>query len=116
MNFDPWRRRRSAIPSKYSDSYHARHVHTQATWREYLRSLTAEDVKKQGEGTDHCFGGDCIIDLWIWHAFFGMPGSCNDINILDRSPISLKDVPPSQTSYAGSENFGTTGSSKGTLH
>jgi len=26
-------------------------------------------------------------DLWIWHAFFGMPGSLNDINVLDRSLI-----------------------------
>ncbi|RWR76319.1 putative nuclease HARBI1 [Cinnamomum micranthum f. kanehirae] len=26
-------------------------------------------------------------DLWIWHAFFGLPGSHNDINVLDRSPI-----------------------------
>lgn len=25
--------------------------------------------------------------LWIWHAFFGMPGSCNDINVLDCSPL-----------------------------
>ena len=24
-------------------------------------------------------------DLWIWHTFFGMPGSHNDINVLDRS-------------------------------
>ncbi|KAK6151075.1 hypothetical protein DH2020_016007 [Rehmannia glutinosa] len=24
-------------------------------------------------------------DLWIWHAFFGLPGSHNDINVLDRS-------------------------------
>ena len=22
-------------------------------------------------------------DLWIWHAFFGLPGSHNDINVLD---------------------------------
>ncbi|XP_023901087.1 uncharacterized protein LOC112012950 [Quercus suber] len=26
-------------------------------------------------------------DLWIWHAFFGLPGSNNDINVLERSPI-----------------------------
>ncbi|XP_024013556.1 uncharacterized protein LOC112087797 [Eutrema salsugineum] len=26
-------------------------------------------------------------DLWFWHAFFGPPGTLNDINVLDRSPI-----------------------------
>ncbi|KAJ0839217.1 putative harbinger transposase-derived protein [Helianthus annuus] len=26
-------------------------------------------------------------DLWIWHAFFGTPGTCNDINVLQRSPV-----------------------------
>jgi len=26
-------------------------------------------------------------DLYFWHAFFGCPGSLNDINILDRSPL-----------------------------
>ncbi|XP_028070643.1 uncharacterized protein LOC114273076 [Camellia sinensis] len=26
-------------------------------------------------------------DLWIWHSFFGMPGSLNDITVLDRSPL-----------------------------
>jgi hypothetical protein len=25
--------------------------------------------------------------LWIWHAFFGMSDSHNDINVLHRSPI-----------------------------
>jgi hypothetical protein len=29
-----------------------------------------------------------LQDLWIWHAFFGMPGSLlNDINVLNRSPV-----------------------------
>jgi len=26
-------------------------------------------------------------DLWCWHAFYGMPGSHNDINVLHRSPL-----------------------------
>jgi hypothetical protein len=26
-------------------------------------------------------------DLWIWHAYFGMQGSCNDINVLQRSAV-----------------------------
>lgn len=26
-------------------------------------------------------------DLWIWHAFFGLPGSMNDLNVLSNSDI-----------------------------
>jgi hypothetical protein len=26
-------------------------------------------------------------DLWIWHSFFGLPGSLNDINVLHRSHL-----------------------------
>jgi hypothetical protein len=29
-------------------------------------------------------------DLYIWHAFFGLPGSLNDINVLHRSPLFSK--------------------------
>ncbi|XP_026377715.1 uncharacterized protein LOC113272013 [Papaver somniferum] len=36
-------------------------------------------------------------DLWFWEAFFGMPGSNNDLNVLAHSPLfdnMLKDVAP----------------------
>ena len=26
-------------------------------------------------------------DMWIWHSFFGVPGSCNDLNVLHKSPL-----------------------------
>jgi len=29
-------------------------------------------------------------NLWIWHAFFGLPGSHNDIDVLHRSPLFAK--------------------------
>ena len=47
----------------------------------------------QGMYTGQCHEPTIILeavvsqDLWIWHAFFGLPGSLNDINVLDRSPV-----------------------------
>ena len=29
-------------------------------------------------------------DLWIWHCFFGMPVTLNDINVLQRSHLFAK--------------------------
>ncbi|XP_051129892.1 uncharacterized protein LOC127250578 [Andrographis paniculata] len=29
-------------------------------------------------------------DLWIWHAFFGMPGTNYDVTVLDHSPLFNK--------------------------
>jgi hypothetical protein len=31
-------------------------------------------------------------DLWIWHSFFGLPGSNNDLNVLQRSPVFAKQA------------------------
>ncbi|XP_011016791.1 PREDICTED: uncharacterized protein LOC105120319 [Populus euphratica] len=43
--------------------------------------------------TGHCREPTIVLeavasqDLWIWHVFIGMPGSLNDINVLDRLHI-----------------------------
>ncbi|RWR92167.1 putative nuclease HARBI1 [Cinnamomum micranthum f. kanehirae] len=46
-------------------------------------------------------------DLWIWHGFFGLLGSHNDINVLDRSPIFTDlgegRTPPTNYSINGHE-------------
>ncbi|RWR72970.1 putative nuclease HARBI1 [Cinnamomum micranthum f. kanehirae] len=46
-------------------------------------------------------------DLWIWHAFFGLPGLHNDINVLHRSPIFTDlgegRTPPTNYSINGHE-------------
>jgi len=50
-------------------------------------------VESQGQYKGHVNKPTIILeavashDLWIWHAFFGMPGSHNDINVLHRSPL-----------------------------
>ncbi|KAL6552360.1 hypothetical protein OROHE_007724 [Orobanche hederae] len=47
----------------------------------------------QGTYTGHVHETTIILeaiasyDLWIWHSFFGLPGSLNDINVLDRSNV-----------------------------
>jgi hypothetical protein len=31
-------------------------------------------------------------DRWIWHAFFGVAGSNNDINVLNQSPLFVQQL------------------------
>jgi len=46
-----------------------------------------------GTHKGHAMGNTVILeavasyDTWIWHAQFGYPGSNNDLNVLDKSPI-----------------------------
>ena len=39
----------------------------------------------KGRGKDATIIIEAVADqeTWFWHSYFGMPGSCNDINVLD---------------------------------
>jgi hypothetical protein len=43
-----------------------------------------------------------LKDLWVWHVFFGMSDSHNNINVLQRSPIftRLAEVQGPQVNYS----------------
>ncbi|XP_022024179.1 uncharacterized protein LOC110924485 [Helianthus annuus] len=64
--------------------------------KKYLRKPNAYDVQQlyQAHEARHGFPGmlgsiDSVAsqDLWIWHSFFGLPGSLNDLNVLYQSAI-----------------------------
>ncbi|XP_070675742.1 uncharacterized protein [Malus domestica] len=61
---------------------------------EYLRKPTHMDLQrllKNGEmrGFPGMIGSIDLasFDTWIWHAFFGVPGAQNDLNIIAQSPV-----------------------------
>ncbi|XP_023764411.1 uncharacterized protein LOC111912910 [Lactuca sativa] len=65
------------------------------TMDDYMRMFerTARETWK-GEYTSDHHGSPSLVleavasqDLWIWHAFFGVAGSNNDINVLDQLSI-----------------------------
>lgn len=55
-------------------------------WKNCPTALHGQYEGKEGVPTITL---EAIADetLWIWHAFFGMPGCLNDINVLDASPL-----------------------------
>ena len=54
-------------------------------WKNCPNAWAAQYKGKKGKGcvAEMC----CGRDLWIWHLFCGNPGSLNDLNVLQRSPL-----------------------------
>jgi hypothetical protein len=62
------------------------------------------------KGTSIVLEAACSYDLWIWHAFFGLPGSLNDINVLQRSTLLhdlLHGTFPKYKFFVGDKEFST---------
>ena len=64
------------------DCMHWRWKNCPAAWHGQFRGHKKDSTIILEAVADH--------ETWIWHAFFGMPGSCNDINVLQRSPLFAK--------------------------
>jgi len=58
-----------------------------------------------------CRRGRCDEDLWIWHLFVGAPGSLNDINVVNQSPLYLDGTagrwPPREVPFSINETSRT---------
>ncbi|XP_056866663.1 uncharacterized protein LOC130512572 [Raphanus sativus] len=55
-------------------------------WKNCPRSWRGQYTRGHGKPTI-VLEAVASQDLWIWHAFFGLPGTLNDINVLDRSQV-----------------------------
>lgn len=45
-------------------------------------------VSREGKKPTIVLEAIADAELWIWHAYFGAPGSLNDINLMDSSPTT----------------------------
>jgi hypothetical protein len=55
-------------------------------WAKCPKSLQGE-FKKDKAAPSVVYECACDADLRIWHCNFALPGACNDLNVLDASPI-----------------------------
>eukprot|EP00267_Zea_mays_P022060 XP_008646466.1 uncharacterized protein LOC103627939 [Zea mays] len=88
------------------------HAVVEVFGHEYLRSPNEDDTARLlATGESRGFPAVADKDLWIWHAFFGMPGSHNDINVLHRTSLfaRLADGQAPKVNYTINNNEYTMG-------
>ncbi|XP_010233036.1 uncharacterized protein LOC100835202 [Brachypodium distachyon] len=80
--------------------------------KENLRAPNEEDTKRllyTGHHREPTIVLEAVAsqDLWIWHSFFGFPGSLNEINVLQRSlpfaRLAKRDAPACNYTVNGHE-------------
>ncbi|CAL8992590.1 unnamed protein product [Prunus brigantina] len=55
--------------------------------RNYLHRPTLRDLQRLLQKADIILEAVAGFDTWVWHAFFGVAGSQNDLNVLGQSPV-----------------------------
>lgn len=56
-------------------------------WKNYPTTWEGQLTRGDKGTTTIILEAFAAYDLWIWHAFFGCPGTLNDISVLDCSPV-----------------------------
>ena len=56
-------------------------------WKNCPAELKGMYARGDHDGPTIILEAVASYDTWIWHAFFGTPGTANDINVLARSPV-----------------------------
>ena len=64
-------------------SIHCTHIE----WKNCPRELRGVYVRGDIKRPTIILEAVASNDLWIWHSYFGVPGSNNDINVLHTSPL-----------------------------
>ena len=64
---------------------------THFTWRNCPKYLKGQYKRGDHQYPTIMLEATASYDLWIWHSFFGPPGSNNDINVLNQSPLYVTE-------------------------
>nr|XP_043620171.1 protein ALP1-like [Erigeron canadensis] len=73
---------------------------THWTWRNCPHSLRGQYHRGDHERPTIILEVVASYDLWFWHAYFGVSGSNNDINVLKQSPLFIPEVNGKFPEYA----------------
>ncbi|XP_076952996.1 uncharacterized protein LOC143626964 [Bidens hawaiensis] len=60
---------------------------THWAWEAYPVAWQGQYHRGDHDGPTVILEAAASFDLWIWHAFFGMPGANNDIAVINASPL-----------------------------
>jgi hypothetical protein len=72
---------------------------THWTWRNCPMSLRGQYHRGDHEHPTIILEVVASNDLWFWHAYFGVAGSNNDINVLKQSPLFIPEVSEKALEY-----------------
>nr|GEW75016.1 hypothetical protein [Tanacetum cinerariifolium] len=76
---------------------------TKWSWAQCPQAYRAQFSRGDSGSPFILLEADASQDLWIWHAFFGVAGSNNDVNVLRQSPV-LNDLKVGKALEPGSND------------